>query len=98
MEALGRPQKAPSGGFDSEGREFESLRARHSGPEMGTPKPAVLRVKQRRAYAGARFSTPLMRGSFWSASTPRASARRWPRRQPPLSVRMRLRAVPGKRF
>lgn len=43
--------------FDSEGREFESLRARHFGTELGTPKPAVLRFQQRGACAGARFST-----------------------------------------
>src|SRR3982074_841766 len=43
--------------YESGGQEFESLRARHFGTELGTLKPTVLRFKRQRACAAVRFSS-----------------------------------------
>jgi hypothetical protein len=50
--------------FDSEGREFESLRARHFGTEPGTPKPAVFALEAATSVRRSALFDPMMRSSF----------------------------------
>jgi hypothetical protein len=54
--------------FDSEGREFESLRARHFGTELGTPKPAVFTLDTATSVRRSTLFDPMMRNS--SAGSP----------------------------
>jgi hypothetical protein len=66
--------------YESRGQEFESLRARHFGTELGTPKPAVFALEAATSVRNSTLLDPMMRGSFWSTSTRWASARRCSRR------------------
>src|SRR6266568_5330634 len=84
--------------FESGGRGFESLRARHFGTELGTPNIADFALEAATSVRRSTLFEPMMRTSFASTSTRWASARRWSRRYPPDSVRMRLRAWLAKVF
>ena len=62
--------------YESRGQEFESLRARHFGTELGTPKPAVFALEAATSVRSNSLFEPMMRNSFASTSTRWASARR----------------------
>src|SRR5258708_20971241 len=84
--------------YESGGQEFESLRARHFGTKLGTPKPADFALEAATSVRRSSLFEPIMRTSFSSTSTRWASARRWSRRYPPDSGRLRLRAWLAKVF
>src|SRR5262249_43682258 len=54
--------------FESGGQEFESLRARHFGPEPGTRKPADCALDGATRVRGSMLLAPMMRISFASTS------------------------------
>jgi len=62
--------------YESGGQEFESLRARHFGTELGTPKPAGFALEAATRVRNSSLFDPMMRSSFASTSTRWASARR----------------------
>ena len=66
--------------YESGGQEFESLRARHFGTKLVTPKPAVFALEAATSGRRSTLFDPKMRTSFVSTSTRWASARRWSRR------------------
>ena len=61
---------------ESGGQEFESLRARHFGTELGTPKLAVFALDPTTSVRSSALFDPMMRTSFASTSMRWASARR----------------------
>src|ERR1700736_5561890 len=61
--------------FESEGREFESLRARHFGTELGTPKPAVFALEAATSVRSSSLFDAMMRNSSASTLTRWASTR-----------------------
>jgi hypothetical protein len=69
----------------SEGKGFESPRARHFGTELGTPKGAVFALEAATSVRSSSLFDPMMRTSFASTSTRCASskavARKWTSRQ-----------------
>jgi hypothetical protein len=74
--------------YESGGQEFESLRARHFGIKLGTPKPAVFALDAATSVRSNTLLKPVMRTSFASTSRCWASARR-------LAVRRTAQAHPG---
>jgi hypothetical protein len=50
--------------YESGGQEFESLRARHFGTELGTPKPAVFALEAATSVRRSMLFDPMMRSSF----------------------------------
>src|SRR6266540_664512 len=66
--------------YESGGQEFESLRARHFGTKLGTPKPADFAPDAVTSVRRSTLFDPMMRTSFVSTSMRWASARRWSRR------------------
>jgi hypothetical protein len=52
--------------YESGGREFESLRARHFGTKLGTPKPAVFAIEAATRVRRSTLLDPMMRTSFLS--------------------------------
>jgi Arm DNA-binding domain len=50
--------------YESRGQEFESLRARHFGTELGTPKPAVFALDAATSVRRSTLFDPMMRSSF----------------------------------
>src|SRR5207248_924603 len=70
---IGRPhalvaQLDRASDFDSEGREFESLRARHFGTKLGTAKPAVFALVTATNVRRSTLFDPMIRTSFASTS------------------------------
>jgi hypothetical protein len=61
--------------YESRGQEFESLRARHFGTKLGTPKPAVFAPGAATSVRKNTLLAPMMRTFFVSTSTRWASAR-----------------------
>src|SRR3954466_8399776 len=61
--------------YESRGQEFESLRARHFGTKVGTPKPAVFAPNAATSVRSSSLFDPMMRTFFVSTSTRWASAR-----------------------
>src|SRR5713101_9827588 len=64
---VAQPDRASD--FESEGREFESLRARHFGTKLGTPKPAVFALEAATSVRSSTLFEPMIRTSFASTST-----------------------------
>ena len=54
--------------YESEGRTFESFRARHFGTELGTPKPTVFAPDAATSVRSSPLFDPMMRISFASTS------------------------------
>src|SRR5215831_9889581 len=55
--------------YESGGQEFESLRARHFGTKLGTPKPTVFALETATSVRSSTLFDPMMRTSFASTST-----------------------------